>query len=217
MMEKIDKFYEKIHGSYFGIIGLSINVICMTISIGLVLLIDPMFSFFTYYISDLGTVRNGAHIVFSTGMMLTSIFFFLFLLFLTRCFQKKSEGEKFLKISYIFVFLVLVGLFFVGFIAYDVNPLAHRFIGTVPFFIGIIMLSVIFTKLELSFQEFPKIIIVIGVALTFSSIVFLIFVISFTIVPELRVFPLSSFSQWIFFFTVILWVLAHTLYTLKQK
>ena len=64
-MERIDKFYEKINGGYFALIGAGIAIMSIIISAILVLSVDSTFSFFTYYMSDMGTVHNGADIVFN--------------------------------------------------------------------------------------------------------------------------------------------------------
>ena len=73
-MEKLDRFYEKINGSYFGIIGFIISFVSVLTAQMLYMAVDPSFSGTTNFISDLGAGPNGSDIVFNTGMILYGSF-----------------------------------------------------------------------------------------------------------------------------------------------
>ena len=93
-MEKIDNFYEKIHGGYFALIGAAIAIILYPIAIFLYILGDPSFSLYTHYISHLGVGPNGANIVFIIATILSAIFMILFHLFFMRFLQLKGGSQN---------------------------------------------------------------------------------------------------------------------------
>ena len=58
-MEKLDKFYERINGSFFGIIAFLISGISIIFAQILYIEVDPSFNMSTNFISDLGVSCNG--------------------------------------------------------------------------------------------------------------------------------------------------------------
>ncbi len=88
---KLDKFYKKIPGSYWAILGGIFGLLIIFISIFLHSLTEPI-SFFTHWVSHLGWGPNGSELVFRIGIIVTACLFIPYIICLTRILWAES-GE----------------------------------------------------------------------------------------------------------------------------
>ena len=172
-MEKLNKFYKKIHGSYFAFLGALISTVFLIISIVITLLDDPSFSFFTYYISNLGEADCSAHIVFNIGLMITSGFMIFFHFFLYLFLIEMGGDKTRTKLALSFGLLSSIGLFLVG--LFPLGPLwiLHR-IASITFFVGGLFFCIIYGTIEYKNPKIPNYQAYIGFLIAIIFILFLI-------------------------------------------
>ena len=138
-MDKIDKFYEKINGSFFIFLGLTISVVTIIISVALYTATGASYSIFTHYISDLGAVYsapNNAHVVFTLGMVLQALvqpFTAVFVLFFLR---KKGTDRKLTNTWFACSLLVFIGTIMAGIFPEDTWVRYHFYGAFLVFFFG---------------------------------------------------------------------------------
>ncbi|MFW9819151.1 MAG: hypothetical protein ACFFE5_06035 [Candidatus Thorarchaeota archaeon] len=104
-MEKIDKFYEKIHPGYFALIG----VIIFLIGLIPAMLVESDFSFFATHLSRLGSPANDLYIFFNIFLFISAIFQIIFFLGFTRYLQEKGIGVIITWITFILGVIQSIG------------------------------------------------------------------------------------------------------------
>ncbi|MHA1730708.1 MAG: DUF998 domain-containing protein [Promethearchaeota archaeon] len=82
-MEKIDKFFRKVPGGYFGLAGVAVVTVLFTISMSL-FSITEKFNLFKHWVSHLGIGENGSAQVFSAALIVSGILFLPFVVCLFR-------------------------------------------------------------------------------------------------------------------------------------
>lgn len=122
--KNVDRFfeevYDKIPGYIFGIIGIFTFIFSTLIAVILYLQINPNYSIFHNWISDLGTGPNGANIIFNTGWIVSSGIILFFHVYEIQELKKKINQKGVLQ-KYILHIMPIsniaftVGIFLVGF------------------------------------------------------------------------------------------------------
>ena len=133
-MEKIDKFYEKINGSYLIFIGIGLSLLFIFIAVILFMQVDPTFSIYSNFISDLGDGPNNSNIVFNVGVIISGIFNLFIYIYLTRFLQKKDANEKLILLAFITAFVSTIGTIMVGLFTSDTENTLHRTGAGMSFF-----------------------------------------------------------------------------------
>jgi hypothetical membrane protein len=91
MMEKFDKVFEKLHASYFGIIG----VVIFLIGAIPAMIVHPSFNFIDVFISDLAiSGENNLAIIFIICWVITGLLMITFIIGFTRYLQEKGASKK---------------------------------------------------------------------------------------------------------------------------
>ena len=111
-MEKLDNFFEKVNGSYFGIISFLVSGVCIIIAQILYMEADPSFSMSTNFVSDLGTGPHGSYIIFSSGMILTGALIMPFYIYIGWYLQK-AENLNLLRVAMIMGVISSIGIILV--------------------------------------------------------------------------------------------------------
>ena len=117
-MVKLDSFYEKVNGSYFGIIGFIISFVSVLIAQRLYMAVDPSFSGTTNFISDLGAGPNGSDIVFNTGMILYGIFLLPFYTYIGWYLSQRMDDNS-LRIGMLAGVIGSIGQILAGVFPFD--------------------------------------------------------------------------------------------------
>ena len=210
-MEKLDKFYEKIHGSYMSFIGLAIFLIGLIIAI----IVEPNFSFFVHHISDLGAPTNSAYIIFDVCWFITGIFMILFLIFFTRYLQEKGGDVKGTWICLVLSIISALGIMGLAIFNSIDSPTMHLASEYVFFFAGILYL-LYYTILEYKMPEFPKAQAILNLIVAYFFVEYLVILIVSRIGPIFSP-EVHSFTEWLFLFADLFWFFENGLYSLKVK
>jgi len=112
-MEKLDYFYEKINGYYFGIIAFLINLFSITIAQVLYIEAEPNFSMCSNFISDLGAGPNRSDIFFNIGLIFTGISIMPFFVYIGWYLQKRQTSNSII-IGMIAGLIGSIGMILVG-------------------------------------------------------------------------------------------------------
>jgi hypothetical protein len=113
--ERLDKFYEKIPGSYWAIIGGVFGLLVFLIASILHSLTEPI-TFFTHFVSHLGWGPNGSEPVFRIGIVILSCLVAPYIIYLDRLLrvEKGEKHYKMSKLAFISSILSLVGLLMIS-------------------------------------------------------------------------------------------------------
>ena len=217
-MEKLDKFYEKIDGSYFGIIAFLISAISVTIAQMLYMETDPSFSMSTNFISDLGTGPNGSDIVFNIGMILAGFFYIPFYVYIGWYLQKR-ENMNSLRMGMIAGLIGSIGMILVG--VFPLNPndkfsYNMHIIAAGILWYGVLIMLLIYGISEYRNPEIPNLLSIIAFI---TALLYGAFITSL-IIQYLASIPFQAYTyiiEWISSWVMGIWMMAHIYYTLKNK
>jgi len=218
-MEKLDRFYEKINGSYFGIAAFVISVLFLTISQMLYIAEDPSFSITTNFISDLGARPNGADIAFSIGVIISGVLFIPFYLFLGRYLLKKGNNLSILIKGMYGGLIACIGSILVGVFPLDPdNKLLYNLhiIAAGLYFYGLLIMLMIYGISEIKIATIPNI---LGIFAIISAILLGAFITTL-IFQYLTSTPFQTYTyitEWIGSWIMSVWIIANIYYTLKNK
>ncbi len=217
-MERLDKFYKKINGSYFGIISFLVSGVSITIAQILYMIADPSFSMSTNFVSDLGTGPNASNIVFSIDMILTGALIMPFYVYIGWYLQK-GENLKTFKTSMIMGLIGTIGLILVG--VFPLNPYDNlsynmHIIAAGILFYGTLCMLLIYGISEYKDSKIPNLLLFLSL---FTAGLFGAFITS-VIIQYLLSVTFQAYTyilEWIGLYIAGLWIIAHVFYTLKHK
>ncbi|NHI90885.1 MAG: hypothetical protein EAX96_00195 [Candidatus Lokiarchaeota archaeon] len=230
-MDKIDEFFKKYKGGYFGIAAALIGTIMIIIAVILHSTAGP-FNMFTHWISNLGIGPNGSMAVFNIGLIITVFAFTPFIIFMINFAWSEIEGKYiFVKkllviVTLIFAFLTLLGLFLVALFPMWPETIIMHFIGAMMFFLGSMFWTISMTVTLLLFREISivQIAVTIGVVIVCSifigNIVFLMNTGGVT--ADISNFMTISgtplwvrFWEWMYLFAILAYVFLTSIYILR--
>lgn len=214
-MEKIDKFYKKINGTYFLFLAIILQQIFGITAMIFYLSFDPTFSMATNWLSDLGTGPYGY--IYNFGMIIANMMYILFFISLSRYLQLKGVKKNLNLICSIFglgsaIGGILVGLF----------PIQQAGVMTWPHFITA---SIFFWSnlgfwmglgvIEFSNSEFPKILAYIC---TITAIFFTIFNVFVNIWVFTSLFKtISILMEWLVVYSMVISYIIYGIYFLRNR
>ncbi len=218
-MEKLDKFYEKINGSYFGIIAFITAAISITAAQMLYLAIDPSFSISTNFISDLGAGPNNSDIIFNIGMILTGVFLIPYFIYLGWYLKKKDKNLNLVIKGMIAGLIASIGLVLIGFFPLDPNNLFSYNMHIIT--AGILFYGLLFMLLIYGFSEYiiPEVPISLSILSFVIAILFGAFI-TIVIIQYSTATPFEAYTyiiEWIGLYATGVWTISHIYYTLKNK
>ena len=211
-MQKLNGFYEKFPGSYIAYIGFIFSIVFMSIAI--ILYNDPNFTIFKHYISDLGASTKGSALIWNVSMILTVpirlIFGFYFLKFL----EKRDAKERTIKITAYFMVISAIGSTVLALNPHDISRLFHM-LGAFVYFIGVVVIQVNISKMELKADNIPKYLPFVGFLVIACYVLFLGFEISELALESFKF--VACFFEWMAFFALMAWLVLHGYYTHVAK
>jgi len=211
-MEKLNGFYERFPGSYIAYIGFIFSVVFMSIAI--VLYNDPNFTIFTHYISDLGASTRGSALVWNISMILTVPIRILFGFYLLKFLENRGANKKTIKITAYFMVISAIGSTVLALNPHDISRPFHM-LGAFVYFIGVVVIQVNISKMELKLDNIPKYLPIIGILVVACYVLFLVFEISELISESFRL--LACFFEWMAYFSLMAWLVLHGYYTQVAK
>lgn len=214
-LDKIDDFYKKIKGGYFALLGALIGFLTVTISLALFIQIEPSFSFFTHYISDIGDARGLPGIIWEIGMLvgLTPVRL-LFLIYLVRFLQKMGANNKLIVLAFVFSMISITGSVLMATTPFHVSEAIH-IMSAFVYFIGVWFSQIFFSTAELKIAKFPKHLPISGFSVVLFYGIFTTLLILYKVAGFDRNLPV--FWQWLSFVAILIWLVLHGLYTLKVE
>ena len=211
-MEKLNGFYERFPGSYIAYIGFIFSVVFMSIAI--VLYNDPNFTIFTHYISDLGASTRGSALVWNISMILTVPIRILFGFYVLKFLENRGANKKTIKITAYFMVISAIGSTVLALNPHDISRPFHM-LGAFVYFIGVVVIQVNISKMELKLDNIPKYLPIIGILVVACYVLFLVFEISELISESFRL--LACFFEWMAYFSLMAWLVLHGYYTQVAK
>ncbi|TXT60824.1 MAG: membrane protein of unknown function [Promethearchaeota archaeon] len=212
MDKVVDKLYEKINGSVFAFLAVGINLGCIFTAYLLYIQVDPSFTIFTHFISDLGDGQNFSNFVFNIGMLCTPIIFLFFYIFLTRYLLTQDARKGFLYLSFASALFSFLGNILVGIFPSESFRIPHL-IGALFSFAGSFFTSIFYSITELSLPDFNKKIASSGFFLAPFPIVFMLLYITLYLPGINSTIPI--FTEWLAYFSEIIWVVIQSIYLFK--
>jgi hypothetical membrane protein len=211
-MEKLNKIYEKIHASYFAIIGVIIFMIGLIPAI----LVHPDFSFLSTFISNLGEPSsNDLWIYFNVLWFITGILMIFFIFGFTQYLQQKGAHKLGTLILCIFGVLSAVGILGLAIFNAEDAYKMHYISELLFFFTGILYLFG-YATLEHKLSDFPKWQVIFNIIVAFFFILYLILLIVNRINEDVAVEP-RTLAEWLFLFANLTWFVENGVFILKIK
>ncbi len=176
---------------------------------------DPSFSFVTHYLSDLGAGPNGVGLVFSVGMILTSIVMIFFFLHLGTYLTNKKGNKYIILFALVSGLISSVGTFFVGIFPINIYLDLHNFSASF-FFLGGFSYCLFFAISELTTPGISKYQALYGFVVCFFFFMFIFYSSINYYSPELCVLE-SYISEWILFLVLTSWIIEHEIHILRAE
>jgi len=174
--ERIDHFfkevYEKIPGYYFGIFGLLVFLSSTFIAVLVYLSVNPNYSIFTNWISDLGTGPSSSSIIFNTGWIVSSGLILLFHVYQIQNLKEKIERKYLiiLKLMAISNIAFTLGIFLVG--LFPANLFEPHIVAATFYFLGGVSFFSLYGILAIFNKKIPLIYAFIAIFVSISYILF---------------------------------------------
>ncbi|MFX0001595.1 MAG: DUF998 domain-containing protein [Candidatus Hodarchaeota archaeon] len=218
-MGLFDKIFGKIKGAYFAFLTLISVGFGIFVALFIYLPIDPSYSIFLNYISDLGAGPIGSRFVFSIGMILGAIFLILLILYISGFLKIKEERSQRILGFQASGTIAGLGLILIGIFPLDSTMIVAYFmhsIAAVIFFSFIAISNFYLGYIEYKNSEFSKILAIISIISAILSAIFIGgFIIQESGIIEPQVFV--YLSEWTFLAFVTIWLIAHGIYFWKKK
>ncbi|MHA2392684.1 MAG: DUF998 domain-containing protein [Promethearchaeota archaeon] len=211
-MEKLNRFYEKFPGSYIAYIGFIFSIIFMSIAIALYK--DPSFTIFTHYISDLGASTKGSALIWNVSMILTAPIRLIFGFYLLKFLERRDAKKKTIKITAYFMVISAIGSTVLALNPHDISRMFHM-LGAFVYFIGVVVIQVNISKMELKVDKMPKYLPFVGFLVIACYVLFLGFEISELALESFKY--IACFFEWMAFFSLMAWLVLHGYYTQIAK
>ena len=192
-----DHVFKTISGVYFGIFGIMIFTLSTVLSVLIYLSIDPNYSIYTNWISDLGIGPGGAKWIFNIGWMFSSLLLLFFHTFEIRELKNRGVKNNIIKYMVLFSVSLSLGIFSVGFIPFD-RGFSHT-IAALIYFIGGFGFFSLYGIIILMISRMSKIYSILAFITALSYILFFL---SPIIVPFTSSFGITiTFLEWFTLFT----------------
>ncbi len=209
----LDILYEKINGGFFGLIAALILIISIAVAYVLYISVDPNFSIFSHWISDLGGGPNRSDFVFNSGMITVSFVMLFFQISLNRYLQKRNKRAiKTIKLAYISGIISSIGFFFVGVFPLSRFQILHGIAADLIFFGGLFCCIFIGIS-EIKTPNVPRLhVIMVFIAASFFGLYILVAVgaLFIPIITEGTV----KFFEWVTLFVGLSWIFEYGFYTI---
>ena len=133
-------------------------------------------------------------------------------LYMLGLLSKRSANEKHIKITAYFIVIGAIGSIIIALNPHDTSRFFHL-IGAFIYFIGVVFIQSFYFKMELNAEDIPKylpFVSILVVYFTFLSLEIVVLVTGF-----LR--EVACFSEWMAFFSLMVWLGLHGYYTHQIK
>lgn len=196
-----------------GVIGIVLGITAVSCST-LIFIQENDFSFFSTYLSDIGSKPGWPQAVFNSGMLISTPIRYLFLVLLVLQLSHWGAGRAINTAILITGGFVVIGSSGVSAIPYSLNLKWHMMSALIYFFGTVVLQTLI------AFQEWRR---RLPVILPFASLlvvaVYLIFAVLLSLVGRIEGITRSTpvIWEWLAFCSLMFWLVVHTLFLGSAK
>lgn len=210
MNSMIKQGFLNYRASYIALFGTLGSVILLIISILLYISVDPNFSIFTQYISDIGVGAGGSRYVFTICLVFASIILTFIQFSVAKVLNIKGGNKYFIWIAFLVGLVSSFGLFLAGIFPYDLSMEGHS-IGARIFFIGGFIFVILYGLIEFLTPDVPKIQALINFVFAFFFALFVALAFFVSTVVSISG-EIIKFTEWLVLFAIVAWGFEHGIY-----
>ena len=225
-MKSIDRFFDKVPGSYFGLASGLLSLLVLVLAALLHSITDPITPF-NHFISSLGVGPNGARLVFSVGIPLSGIVAVPYFVYLSRFLWSKSEEggagkNTFVLAGFLSAIASVVGLLMLCIFDLSHDKLSLHAVGSAIFFSGAVGAVVLYTIATVMASKWSRPQLAMGV----TVIVVCLLMAGSAALSDASAESLAEtgpeykwprFFQWLSVITIDAWLIVMSLHTLRLE
>ncbi len=215
LYHKVDSFYGRLHGSWYGYAAVLASVSSVGVSILLYMQIDPTFSFLTHYLSTIGAAPSWPGYVYTLGMTITNVLKVFFALYIVRFFQLLGAGKRITWTVFMISVISSVGWAISTFVPYTLSLMLHISSALIYFF-GSVIGQLLIIQIELKTPRIPNYLAIFGLIVVMTYAAFFVLEIMVLAAPTINK-VLSVVTEWLSYLSIMAWVSIHSFYTRKSE
>lgn len=198
-----------------GTFAFTVAILTVLASVLAYLPVDPEFSIFTTYLSDIGDTPGWPQVLFNAGTLLAAPLRYAVILLLVLRLRSYGGTKKSFEVAVLIIGAIsTLGTVFMTAVPFSVGPAIHKS-GIGLYFLGVVFLQSLIGKRELSIKELPRFLPLLSYAIVISYLVFFVLVIFYETGNVGRHTPV--FWEWMCLFTSLGWLLAHSLILGRER
>lgn len=223
-MKSIDRFFDKVPGSYFGLASGLLSLLVLVLAALLHSITEPITPF-SHFISSLGVGPNGARLVFSVGIPLSGVVAIPYFVYLSRFLWSKSEeggaGKNTIVLTGLLSAIATVaGLLMLCIFDLNHDKLSLHALGSAIFFSGAVGTVVLYTIATVMVSKWsrPQVamgVTVIVVCLLMAGSAALSDASAESLTETSPEHKAARFFQWLSVITIDAWLIVMSLHTLR--
>jgi len=177
--------------------------------------VNPDFSIFTTYLSDIGDTAGWPQILFNAGTILAAPLRYLIIILLIIRFRDFIGRKKGYEIA-VFVIgaISTVGTVLMTAVPFSVAPAVHKS-GIGFYFLGVVFLQFMIGRKEMSIKALPRILSVMSFSIVACFLIFFVLIVLHETGFVTRNTPV--FWEWMCFFTSTGWLLCQSIILGNEK
>jgi hypothetical membrane protein len=192
-----------------GISAFALAALTLLVSVTAYIPLDPEFSIFNTYLSDIGDTQGWPQIFFNSGTLLAAPLRYAVILLLVFRLRSFSGENKLFEVAVLTIGAIsTIGTVVMTAVPFGVNLTVHK-IGIGLYFLGVVILQSIIGVRELSIQELPKSLPIWSIAIVFTYLLFFILIVLYEMGSVGRNTPI--FWEWMCFFVSMGWLMSHSI------
>ncbi|MHA2309294.1 MAG: hypothetical protein ACXABJ_08455, partial [Candidatus Heimdallarchaeaceae archaeon] len=211
---KVDQFYDRVNGAYFGLISIGISLLSVFLAVISYESIGNVFSFQDTFLSTFGDTPGVTTLIYSGGVVLVNFFklFFSYYLFILY-FRRRGVSRKVTWVLFGFS-LIATFSYLLHLIPYSISATAHIG-GTILYFLASVFSFFVISIVELKTDKLPNYLAIFGFIVIICYFTFLRFLLEL----EAGIFINRTTAvtvEWFAYLSVLVWVIVHSVYVLKN-
>ena len=177
--------------------------------------VNPDFSIFTTYLSDIGDTPGWPQVLFNSGTILAAPLRYVVIVLLVLRLRSYRDNKKSFEVAVLTIGAIsTIGTVFMTAVPFSVGPTIHKS-GIGLYFLGVVFLQSIVGKKEASIKELPRSLSAWSFSIVASYILFFVLFILYETGNVGRTTPV--FWEWMCFFTSMGWLAGHSFILGKEN
>lgn len=194
------------------LVGIGCLILAFGSILGAVLVylpVDPEFSIFTTYLSDIGDTPGLPGIILNTGVILAAPLRFIVIVLVLLRLGNLTELSKTYQASILTIGgLATIGTVLMTAVPFSVGPSIHK-AGIGLYFLGVVFLQLLFGVRELGIKGLSRLLPLLSLLVVACFLVFLTLFLLYESGNVSRTTPV--FWEWLCVITSLVWLLGHSL------